>query len=54
MLENFKVLGCNSIKLHYLYSHINFFPENLGDVSEEQRKRFHQDIQEMERRYQGK
>jgi hypothetical protein len=31
-----------------------FFRENLGAVSEEQGERFHQDIKEMERRYQGR
>ncbi|EFN78917.1 hypothetical protein EAI_12044, partial [Harpegnathos saltator] len=41
-----------SLKLHYLHSHLDFFPDNLGDVSEEQDERFHQDIKEMERRYQ--
>ncbi len=55
MLENFKKLGCNmSVKLHFLFSHIDYFPENLGKVSEEQGERFHQDIKEMESRYQGK
>jgi hypothetical protein len=32
---------------------LGFFPENLDAVSEEQGERFHQDIKEMERRYQG-
>lgn len=41
-------------KLHFLYSHLDYFPENLGDYSEEQGERFHQDIKEMERRYQGR
>jgi len=55
MLENYRILGCNmSIKMHFLYSHLDKFPENLGDVSEEQGERFHQDIKEMERRYQGR
>ncbi|KYQ53584.1 hypothetical protein ALC60_00111 [Trachymyrmex zeteki] len=55
MNNNFRNLGCNmSIKLHYLRSHLEWFPQNLGDVSEEQGERFHQDIKEMERRYQGK
>jgi len=37
MLKNFKKLGCNiSVKLHYLHSHLDWFPDNLGDVSEEQ------------------
>jgi hypothetical protein len=31
-----------------------FFFENLGAVSEEQGERFHQDIKEIERRYQGR
>ena len=31
---------------------MDFFPENLGDVSEEQGERFHQDIKDMEKRYQ--
>ncbi|CAG9834269.1 unnamed protein product [Diabrotica balteata] len=55
MLDNFKKLGCNMIiKVHYLHSHLDYFPANLGDVSEEQGERFHQDIKEMERRYQGR
>ncbi|EZA54308.1 hypothetical protein X777_06138, partial [Ooceraea biroi] len=43
-----------SLKVHFLNSHIDVFPENLGDVSEEQGEKFHQDIKEMERRYQGR
>ena len=39
-----------SLKIHFLDSHLNFFPENLGDVS----KRFHQDISTFETSYQGK
>ena len=55
MLENFKALGTRmSIKIHYLFSHLDRFPENLGDVSEEQGERFHQDIKTMEERYQGR
>lgn len=55
MLQNMKELGCSmSLKLHFLHSHLDFFPENLGAVSEEQGERFHQDIKEMERRYQGR
>jgi hypothetical protein len=30
-LENFNKLGCNmSVKVHFLHSHIEYFPENLG------------------------
>ncbi|GBN47243.1 hypothetical protein AVEN_185521-1, partial [Araneus ventricosus] len=43
-----------SLKVHLLDSHLDYFPENLGEVSEEQDEIFHQDIKEMERRYQGK
>jgi len=31
-----------------------FFPENLGEVSDEHSERIHQDIMTMEKRYQGK
>lgn len=55
MLTNFHNLGDNmSIKVHFLHSHLNRFPVNLGDFSEEQGERFHQDIQVMEERYQGR
>lgn len=55
MLHAFEQQGCRmSLKVHFLHSHVNYFPENLGDVSEEQGERFHQDIKEMERRYQGR
>ena len=54
MLQNLQALGARmSIKLHYLLSHVDYFPENLGDVSEEQGERFHHDITTMEDRYQG-
>jgi len=43
-----------SIKLHFLSSHLDHFSENLGDLSDEQGERFHQDISEMEVRYQGR
>ena len=38
----------------FLFIHIENFPENLGDVSDEQGERFHQDIKIMEGRYQGR
>jgi hypothetical protein len=37
-----------SLKLHFLNAHLDYFPENLGAVSEELGERFHQDIKEME------
>jgi hypothetical protein len=55
MLFHFNRLGCNmSVKVHYLHSNLYRFPENLGDLSEEQGERFHQDIRTMETRYQGR
>ena len=55
MLNSFESLGCNmSIMVHYLHSHLECFPEYLGDFSEEQGERFHQDIKTLENRYQGR
>lgn len=54
LLDSFQKMGCRmSLKMHFLHSHLNFFPDNLGAVSDEQGERFHQDIQVMETRYQG-
>ena len=53
--QNYRELGCNmSIKIHFLDSHLDFFPNNLGAVSDEHGERFHQEISTMETRYQGK
>ena len=54
LLDAYHKLGCRmSLKIHFLHSHLDFFPPNLGAVSDEQGERFHQDIQLMEKRYQG-
>ncbi|UYV63053.1 hypothetical protein LAZ67_2002987 [Cordylochernes scorpioides] len=55
LLLSYKALGCNmSLKIHFLHSHLDFFPDNLGAVNGEHGERFHQDISSMEKRYQGK
>ena len=55
MLTNFQAVGARmSIKIRYIFSHLGRFPENLGEVSEEQGERFHQAIKNMEMRYQGR
>ena len=55
LLTLYKAMGCNmSLKIHFLESHLDFFPENLDKVSDEHCERFHQDILAMEKRYQGK
>jgi len=48
-------MGCNmSLKIHFLHSHWDLFPLNLGTVSDEHAGRFHQDFYTMEKRYIGK
>ena len=55
MLHAYQRLGANmSIKVHFLHKHLDRFPANCGDVSDEQGERFHQDIKEMENRCQGR
>jgi hypothetical protein len=54
MMNSYEQLGCNmSLKMHILFSHIDFFPLNC-EVSDERGKRFHQDVSVMEHRYKGK
>ena len=54
LLSHYHDMGCNMfLKLYVLHSHLDFFVENLGDVSDEHGERFHQDISEMEQRFKG-
>lgn len=54
LLSAYKALKCNmSLKIHFLDSHLDFFPENLGAVSDEHGERFHQDMLHIEKRYNG-
>ena len=42
LLTSMQEMQCSmSIKLHFLKSHLDYFPENLGDINEEQGERFH-------------
>ena len=55
LLSSFEDIGAKmSIKVHFLHSHLDRFPKNLGALSDEQGERFHQDVKEMEERYQGR
>ena len=55
LLKNFQKLGARmSAKMHFLRSHLDYFPQKCGDLSEEQGEHFHQDIRVMEERYQGR
>ena len=54
MLKSFERMGCRmSLKIHFSHSHLDFFPANLGAVSEEHGEQFHQQISIMENIYQG-
>lgn len=55
MLKAYQQMGCRmSLKMHFLHSHLDFFPSNMGAISDEHGERFHQDIAVMESRYQGR
>lgn len=55
MLENYGKIGANlSLKMHFLMSHKEFFPDNCGAYSDEHGERFHQDISNMEERFNGR
>ena len=55
LLQTYCNLGSRmSLKMHYQHSHLDFFRPNLTHVSEEHGECFHQDIQVMEKRYQGR
>ena len=45
LVSSYHNIGANmSIKMHYLFSHLDRFPKSLEDVSDKQGERFHQDI----------
>ena len=44
LLKSYEDMGCRmSLKIHFLHSHLNFFPPNLGAVSDDHGERFHQE-----------
>lgn len=43
-----------NFKAHFLYSHYDYFPESIWTYCEEQEKRVHQDVSDIERIYQGR
>lgn len=52
LLNQCEAIGAHlSLKMHFLKSHLNYFPDNLGEMCDEQGERFHQDISEFEERY---
>ena len=45
LVDSYEQLGCNmSLIMHFLFSHLDLFPLNCGDVCDEHRECFHQDI----------
>ena len=51
--KSLQKIGTNiSIKVHILHSHLDKFPNNCSDVSDEQGEWFHQDIKTMKERNQ--
>ena len=53
LLKSLHNRGTNmSIKVHFLHSHLDKFPDNCGDVSDEQGERFNQNIKTMVEHYQ--
>ena len=54
-LEAYEEMGCNmSIKIHFLHSHLEFSPNNLGQLRDERGELFHQEISTIEKRFAGK
>lgn len=54
MVDDFKNIDClMSLKLYLMDSHVNDFADNPNQKGEEQGERAHQDMQEVESRYQG-
>ncbi|GBM38649.1 hypothetical protein AVEN_37448-1 [Araneus ventricosus] len=52
ILAIFEDFSCNmSLKIHFLDSRFNSFPDNCGQVSDEHGERFHQDIANIEKRF---
>jgi len=43
-----------SLLLHFLYSHLDFFPEKVIAISSEHGETFHHNISQIEKRYSGK
>ncbi|XP_076807833.1 uncharacterized protein LOC143459117 [Clavelina lepadiformis] len=54
LVDAYWKMGCRmSLKLHVLHAYLDEFKDNMGDCSEKQGERFHQDIRYFEERYQG-
>lgn len=55
LLKNYQAIGARmSLKMHFLKNHLDRFPENLGDTSDEHGEKFHQDMMAIEKRFGGR
>lgn len=54
LIEAFRAMRCRmSLKRRMLDTYLEKFKENMGAYSENQGERFHQDVKEIEHRYQS-
>ena len=51
LILSYSAMGCNvSLKLFFsLHSHLDFFPKNMGGVSDKHGERFHQTFPKLKR-----
>lgn len=55
MLKNYRKIGAHlTLKMHFFKNHLDFFPRNLGQFSDEHGERFHQDISDIEDGFNGR
>ena len=55
LLTSYKAMECNmSLKIHFLETHLNFFPRKSRRNQYEHGESFHQDIMAIKKPYQGK
>jgi len=55
MLKYFQAVKCNlSLKLHFLHSRPEFFPQSLGDFSDKHGDRYHQHTAMTEKLFVGR
>ncbi|GAB0086386.1 uncharacterized protein DMENIID0001_004390 [Sergentomyia squamirostris] len=55
LMDSFRDLGVShSLKIHMMFSHLDAFPPNCGDYSDEHGERFHQELKIYEDRFHGK
>ena len=55
LVQYYKAIRCNMfLKVNLLDCHLDFFPENLGTVSDVHGDLLHQQTSTIQKRYQGK